>query len=428
MNKKTGHIFIALVVIFFATGSLSSDVSNNQGHIRRLTHSGNNSVHYPCLSNEGQWMLYVLETKNGEKITKSIRIMNVDTGKETELFQDRKWTAPEPYDNISLLVGTKPPVLSGNGRVAVFVLSLDQPENILDHYLAVINTDGTGPKIIPLPIEALRGKDWKALDFLGNEWERISHYAVNADGSRVACVMKGHLGPVRYGIASAIILIDTLSGEQKTILAPDFNGQQWEWTSPPSRPLLGGGWAFGISGSGERILFGAQSSEDKLDYDLYLSDWEGTQVKKITDFHDRWFSLAELSQDGEKVVFFYTGKKKHGIGTYVVNSEGAELEFIKSRLSPKVEFCDLSGNGQFILYKQIYDGFFLDLQTGKGGVLFDQKTQGYVSGLIPMDFPLFPAFWGPRIMDHDGTRILLAGFPEGKQSPEIYLLSFEAKK
>jgi hypothetical protein len=427
MNKKIGHFFIALIVIFFATGSLSSDVLKSQGHIRRLTHSGNNSVHYPCLSDDGQWILYVLEANDGEEITRSINLINAETGKETELFRDRKWTAPEPYDGISLLVGTKPPMLSGNGRVAVVVLSLDQPDNILDHYLAIINTDGTGFKIIPFPIEALRGKDWKSLDFTGNEWERISHYAVDSDGSRVACVMKGHLGPIRYGNACAIILVDTLSGGQKTILAPDFNGKQWEWTAPPYRPLLGGGWAFGISGSGERILFGAQSSEDKLDYDLYLSDWEGTQFKKITDFHDRWFSLAELSQDGKKVVFFYTGKKKQGIGTYVVSSEVSDLEYLESRISPKVELYDLSGSGQYILFKHIYDGVWLDLDAGEEGIAFDQNTQGYVSGLIPMDFPRFPAFWGPRIMSYDGARILLVGIPEGKQSPEIYLLSFEIK-
>jgi Tol biopolymer transport system component len=428
MNKKIGHIFIALIVILFAANSLSSDVLKNQGHIQRLTHSGNNSVHYPCLSDDGQWVLYVLEANSEEEITKSINLINIETGKETELFKDRKWTAPEPYDDISLLVGTKPPILSGNGRVAVFVLSLDQPENILDHYLAIINTDGTGLKVIPFPIEALRGEDWKSLDFKGNEWERISHYAVDSDGSRVICVMKGHLGPIRYGNASAIILVDTISGEQKTILAPDFVGEQWEWTAPPSRPLLGGGWALGISGSGERILFGAQSSEDKLDYDLYLSDWQGTQIKKITDFQDRWFSLAELSQDGKKVVFFYTGKKKQGIGTYVVNSEGTDLEYLESRLFPKVEFYDLSGNGQYILFKHIYDGVWLDLDTGEGGIAFDENTQGYVSGLIPMNFPRFPAFWGPRIMSYDGARILLAGVPEGKQNPEIYLLSFGAKQ
>lgn len=428
MNKKTGHIVIVLAVIFFATGSLTADISDNQGKIRRLTHSGNDSIHFPCLSDDGKWMLYVLETKNGEEITKSVRIMNVDTGEEKELFQDKKWVALEPYADTPLVVGSKPPVLSSNGSVAVFVLSLDRPENILDHYLGVINTDGTGSKIISFPIEALQGKDWKDLDFAGNEWERISHYAVNSDGSRLACVVKGHLGPIRYGNASAIILIDTLSGSQKTILAPDFDGQHWEWPSHPSRPLLGGGWAFGISGSGERILFGAQSSDDTLDYDLYVADWRGDQIKKITEFHDRWFSLAELSQNGKRVVFFYTGKKKQGIGTYVVNSDGTGFEHVKSPLSPKVEFFDLSGNGRYVLHKHIYDGLYVDLETGEGGVAFDRNTQGYVSGLVPMDFPQFPAFWGPRIVDHEGARILLAGIPEGKQSPEIYLLSFESKK
>jgi len=335
-------------------------------------------------------------------------------------------TAPRPYENVSLLVGSKPPVLSGNGRVAVFILSLDQPESILDHYLALINTDGSDFKIISFPIESLQEKNWKALDFKSNEWERISNYAVNSDGSRVACVMKGHLGPIRYGNTSAIIMVDTLSGEQKTILAPRFNGKQWEWTSFPSRPLLGGAWAFGMSSSGDRILFGAQSSEDKLDYDLYLSGWEGTQFKRITDFHDRWFSLAELGQDGKKAVFFYSGKEKKGIGTYAVNSEESEMSYVESHFSPIVEFNDLSGNGQLIVFKRIYDGILLDLNTGKERIAFDENTSGYASGLVPMDFPRFPAFWGSHIMSYDGTKILLSGIPEGKKSPEIYLLSFEA--
>jgi len=427
MNKKIGNISIVLIVIILMTGPLFSDVLKNQGHIKRLTYSGNNSVHYPCLSDDGQWMLYVLENDTGEEVTRSIKLMNIDTGKETELFLDKNMTAPEPYKDRSLLIGTKPPVLSGDGRVAIFVLSLDQPENILDHYLAMINTDGTGIKIFSFPIKALQGKDWKALDFKGNEWERISHYAVSSDGSHVACVMKGHLGPVRYGNASAIIMIDTQSEKKKTIFAPEFNGQQWEWKTKLSRPLLGGGWAFGISGSGDSILFGAQSSDDKLDYDLYISDWEGTLVKKITDFQDRWFSLAELSQDGKKVVVYYTGKKKQGIGTYTVSSEGSEIVYLQSPISPKVEFFDLTGNGKYILYKHIYNGVFLDLETGKGGTAFDKNTPGYVSGLFPMDFPRFPAFWGPRITSHEGTRILLAGIPDGKKSPEFYLLSFETK-
>jgi dipeptidyl aminopeptidase/acylaminoacyl peptidase len=428
MNKKIGNISMALGVIFLVTGTLSSDVLTNQGYIKRLTHSGNNSVQYPWLSDDGQWMLYVQENDTGEEITRSIRLMDVDTGKETELFQDKKIAAPEPYEEVTLLVGTKPPMLSGNGRVAVFVLSLDQPENILDHFLAITNTDGTGFKIISFPIESLQGKDWNSLDFQAKEWERISHYAVNSDGSRVACVMKGHLGPIRYGNASAIILIDTHSGKQKTILAPELNENQWEWTGFPSRPLLGGGWAFSINGSGDKILFGAQSSDDQLDYDIYLSDWEGSQIKKITDFHDRWFSLAELSRDGKKIALFYTGKKKQGIGTYLLRSDASELEYVESRISPRVEFFDLSGNGQYIVYKHIYNGVLLDIETGEEGVAFDKNTQGYVSGLIPMDFPRFPAFWGPHIMSHDGTRILLAGIPEGKKNPELYLLNFETKE
>jgi hypothetical protein len=247
---------------------------------------------------------------------------------------------------------------------------------------------------------------------------------VNWDGSLIVCAVKGYLGPIRYGNASGIILLDSRNDSQDTVLAPLFNGKEWEWTSPPFNPLTGGAWALGISGSGERIIFGAQSSDDANDYDIYLYDRKGKKIERITDFHDRWFSLAELSQDGKKVVFLYTGKKKRGMGTYVMHIEGSELYYLESRVSPRIEFCDLSGNGRFILFKSIYKGFFYDLQTGQQILAFDENTPGYVFGEIPMDFPPNPAFWCPRIVSRNGRRILLVGPPEGKGNVEVYLLKF----
>ncbi|GAH49455.1 unnamed protein product, partial [marine sediment metagenome] len=64
---------------------------------------------------------------------------------------------------------------------------------------------------------------------------------------------------------------------------------------------------------------------------------------------------------------------------------------------------------------------------GKEMIAFDNQTPGYKSGLIPMDFPRLPAFWGPKIMSFKGDRILLIGPPEGKETPEIYLLSLDMK-
>jgi hypothetical protein len=428
MKKKTAFISMASVLICLTVLAFSFAQSQESGQIRRLTHSGNDVVCYPCLSDDGQRMLYVLEKKNGEEITKIIKIMNIESGTETELFRDKQLEAPDPFQDIPLLVGSKPPVLSGNGEVAIFSLSLGQPINILDHYLAVINTDGTDIRIVHFPIAALQGKDMKALDFRSDEWERVTNYALSRDGTRIACAVKGHTGPSRYGNASAVILLDTPRLKQKTILGPEFKEERWEWPSPPLRPLLGGGWAFGMDGAGSKVLFGAQSTDDTTSYDLYVHDWDTNERSKITDFQDRWFSLAEMSQEGDKVVFFYTGKKKQGIGTYVVRTDGSDLKHLKSRIVSSIEFFDLSGNGRYIFYKNIYSGMIFDLETGQEWLAFDESTPGYVHGLVPMDFPRYPSFWAPKFMSQDGERILLFGLPQGKNTPEIYLLNMEIKR
>jgi hypothetical protein len=428
MKKKTAFISMASILLCLTFSALSLAQSQEGSQIKRLTHSGSDLVYYPCLSDDGQRMVYVLEKKNGEEITKIIKIVNIETGVETELFRDKQLQAPDPFQGISLLAGSKPPVLSGNGEVAIFSLTLDQPESILDHYLAIINTDGTDIRILPFPIEALQGKDMKALDFRSDEWERVTNYALSWDGSRIACAVKGHSGPSRYGNASAIIVLDTPRLQQKIILGPDFKEGQWEWSSPPLRPLLGGGWAFGMDRAGRKVLFGAQSAENNTAYDLYVHDWDTNEERKITDFQDRWFSLAEISQEGDKVVFFYTGKKMQGIGTYVVRTDGSGLKHLKSRIVSSIEFSDLSGNGRYILYKNIYTGMVFDLEMGQEWEVFDESTPGYVRGLVPMDFPRYPAFWAPKFMSQDGMKVLLVGPPLGKDTPEIYLLDMETER
>ena len=427
MIKK--YIQIAAIVSFFwiAVSPLNAKDASNPGEIKRLTYSGNNVVHYPCLSDDGRWMLYTIEIKDEEETIKAVRIMNVGDGKERELFRDGVKKAPAPFEDIPLLVGSKPPVLSGNGRVAVFSMSLGAPANILDHYLAVVNADGTNFRIIPFPIKALEGKNLKSLEFTGGDWERLSNYAVSSEGKHIACVLKGHLGPRRYGNPGGIVLLDASTQKQRTILAPNFEENEWKWPSFPCRPLIGGGWAFALSGNGQKIVFGAQSSTDKIDYDLYVVNWVGEEIRKITDFHDRWFSLADISHDGEKIVFFYNGRKKQGIGTYTVNGEGKGLKYIKSRLAPRVELFDMSGDGQYILFKHIYKGMILNLNTGLEMVAFGESTPGYAKGLTPMDFPRIPAFWSPKIISLKGGKTLLVGPPQGKETPEIYMLSIDMK-
>ncbi len=426
MKKTLIPAFFLLTL--FSTMALAANSKDEklQASIRRLTYSGNNVVRYPSLSADGRWMIYIIEIKEEEKTTNAVKMMNVEDGKERELFRDGSLKGLSPFQDVPLIVGSKPPVLSARGEVAVFALSLGGPASILDHYLAVVNTDGSNFWLTSFPIEALKGKDLESFEFKSGDWERISNYALSSDGKRIACVLKGHLGPKRYGNSSAIIFLEPSKKEQRTILAPDFQSK-WVWPSFPCQPLTGGGWAFSMSGNGQIIIFGAQSSSDKNDYDLYLVGWDGAKMKRITEFHDRWFSLADISHDGQKVVFFYSGKTEKEIGTYEVRTDGSKLKYLESRITPQIEFFDMSGNGRYLLYKNIYKGMILDLDRGLERVAFDESTAGYVQGLFPMDFPQFPAFWSPSIISLEGDRILLFGPPAAKEKPEVYLLSLKMK-
>jgi Tol biopolymer transport system component len=267
--------------------------------------------------------------------------------------------------------------------------------------------------------------DLESLEFENGDWERVANYALSADGNRIACLVKGHLGPRRFGSSSGIILLDIPTKKQTTLLAPEFKTDGWTWLSSPHRPSTGGGWAFCLSENGQTVVFGAQSSEDPKNYDLYTADWNSREIKQLTDFRDRWFSLADITQNGQMVLFFYNGAKKQGIGTYRINSDGTGLTYLESQTAPRVEFFDMSGDGRFALFKNIYQGIKLNLQTGEEIVAFSEETEGYVQGITPMDFPHFPSFWRPQIMSVSGERVLLVGPPQGKDSPEIYLLTID---
>ena len=425
--KNTFISLLGIVCLFNLTiYPAEAGTQNVNGVIKRLTYSGNSTVHFPCLSDMGDKVLYILENEKSEGFTKSIQILDTETGETDELFRNGTRSAPPPFSESPLNVGTKPPILSGDGRVAVFSLSIGEPVGITDHYLAVAQTDGTSFKLFPFPIKDLENKDLKSFEFLSADWERLSYYSVNTDGSKIACVVKGHLGPSRYGNPSAIITLDMTTEQKQTFFAPDFVDEQWTWTDFPKRPLTGGGWAFGLSGNGNKIIFGAQSSTDITDYDLYSMDWTGENLLKITDIKDRWFSLAHIDQDGHRIVFYYTGQKKQAIGSYLlqIEKDNIDITFLQTPSgSPYVEFFDMSGNGNIVAFLQGYSGKIFDIQTGAATTAFDENTEGYAGGISPMDFPRFPSFWCPQILSLNGDRVLLVGFPVGRTSPEIYLLS-----
>ena len=79
MNKNTGNISIVLLIILLMTGTVFSEVSNKQGQIKRLTHTGNDRALYPCLSDDGERVLYVLEMDSETGTNKSLKLMNIET-------------------------------------------------------------------------------------------------------------------------------------------------------------------------------------------------------------------------------------------------------------------------------------------------------------------------------------------------------------
>lgn len=423
MIKRFIPISLVFIILCVLHSTSLAAQKNSKGRIRRLTQSGNNVAKYPCLSSDGQKMLYILEIKENGEDAKAVKILSLEDGTEMELFRDGTRPAPSPYKDFVLRVGSKPPLLSGNGKIAVLALTLDGPLELQDHLLAVLPTDGSGFWMTAFPIQNLEGVVLETNEFKEKNWERVANYALNADGNRIACLVKGHLGPRRFGSASGIILLETSTKKQTSLLAPEFHKNGWSWTSFPRRPSTGGGWAFCLSDDGQTLVFGAQTSDDPNDYDLYICEWMSRDFKRLTDFGDRWFSLADITQDGQEVLFFYNGNKKQGIGTYRIKGDGTGLKYLESHTSPRIEFFDMSQDGRFILFKNIYQGKRLNLQTGEEMVAFSEETEGYAHGVLPMDYPNFPSFWRPQIMSASGERVLLAGPPEGKNSPEIYLLT-----
>ena len=396
--------------------------------IKRLTRSGNNGVTYASISADGAYVIYVLEKISGTDFQKTIRLLQIDSGKEVDLFVEGQTAVEKPYGEGPLLVGSKPPLLSADGQKAVFTLSLGAPDNILDHYLAVAGPGKEGIKLYRFLHQGVGEKDMGPLDFKSPAWERFSHYAISHDGNRIACVLKGHLGPRRYGDCSGIVLIDLDTSAQRFLLRPEFKDGSWNWSSFPRNPLLGGGWSFSLSGNGERVVFGAQSSKDDTDFDLYVADWKGTAARKITEFSDRWFSMAELDFKGDRVLFYYNGKKNRGIGTYRVNRDGSGLQYIKSRIVERIELYGVSGDGSFLFHKNVYQGLLMSVESGREYLLFDGQTPEIARGISYLDFPRSPAFWTPQTISLKGKWLLLYGLPEGRQSPEIYLLSVDQLK
>ena len=76
MMRRFIPIIIATVMFFALHTKAMTSEENYKGHIRRLTQSGNNVAMFPCLSSDGQKMLYTLTIKESEEEVKAIKMMD----------------------------------------------------------------------------------------------------------------------------------------------------------------------------------------------------------------------------------------------------------------------------------------------------------------------------------------------------------------
>ena len=426
-------LFTMCIIFFFVEQSLSQEqggiLYRAESKITRLTYSGDHWVGYPCISDDGRTIAFLEEIRDtstiaGEtSVKRIIKTIRTDGTAERIVFADSTHRASDPYEDSYLLVGTKPPLISGDGQKVICALSLSEPADFKDHYVGVVNSDGTGFHTIEFKNEALSSMDWRKNTFQSDTWERVANYAISDDGNEIACVVKGHFGSVAFGNPSGIIVANADGAGLRTLIAPHFGDNHWTWTEYPQKPLTGGGWAFAMSGDGKTLLFGAQSSEKKSDYDLYTMNVDGSVPKRVTHFQDRLFSFADIGEDGRRIAFFYSGKQGDGIGTYVVSSDGTGLRRLTSDIVPRVDYDDGTDDITKVYFKAPGGGVVLDVDQNSETLIFDGSTPGYVRSGVEMDFPSYPSFWAPDFVSRDGRTVVLAGVPVGKDLAELYVLT-----
>ena len=432
---QNSSLFLVLIcfIIFTVKHSPCQESGNTvyraDSEIKRLTYSGEHWVGYPAISDDGKMITFLEEIRDTSTVTgeihtkKIVKAISSDGTDQRILFTDSTVHAPAPHQDSYLFIGTKPPRISGNGQKVIFTISLSAPADRKDHLLAMVNIDGSGFRTIAFKNEALSSVDWKNNKFESDAWERVANYDISDDGNLIACVLKGHFGPVGYGNPSGILVVNSDGSDQRTLLTPHFENDQWAWNEFPRKPLTGGGWAFAMSGDGKRLLFGAQASEETSDYDLYTMDVDGMNPRRITSFRDRLFSFADISDDGNRIVFFYSGKRGDGIGTYVMNSDGTGLRRLTSHIVNRIDYDDTADFGDKVYFKAPSGGVVMEVDQEYETLLFDRSTPGYVRSGVEMDFPSYPSFWAPDFVSRDGHTVLLSGVPKGKDLLEVYVLT-----
>ncbi len=420
---------VAIILFLFGVAPAPAKTPDANFKVSRIINAGlTERVLYPTMDGKGKFLIYYRDRllKAGGSV-RSLFVYDREQKQEKRLFKSGVKAAPAPFKGEKLIISQNPPKISTKGDKVIFPLSLSGANSPTNHYLGLVNLDGSGFIALSLKIEALETIDWKKLGFKGPFWERFSAYDISADGKTIACVVKGDLGPGTYRQPSAIAIINTDTLKVKYFLAPTWQKGEWKYSRLPMKVLTGGGWSFDLDDRGELLLFGGKPTPKKGEYDLYLLDTSNGNVSRLTDFLDRPFARGKLMA-GKKVFFFYGGAKKEGVGTYFINPNKPKSFYFGGKGSRSF-LQGFGAGGENLYYTSGDRGAVYNLKSGLETTIFKRGNLiGINSNIQPCEgwrFPFYPSGFTPTIATAGGSRFLATAICEQGQTPQFFLITLD---
>lgn len=249
---------------------MDSDGSN----IKRLTYTEDVSEEDPAWSPDGNWIAFTSRSIKGGTNTNVDRI-NISSLKIENLTDEGTWGDP--------------PQWSLDGKQIVF---RSLKNNKFELY--IMNSDGTNAKKLAGVKEGDYYPRWspdgKRISFISSRDDKVGIYVMNTDGSNVKKIVDSQFGDYSMQNVSYSSNFSWSPDGKKIVFNSDRNGQ-YSWqifivNSDGSElrqltSLTDGAGSPVWSPDGNWILF--TSVKGFGEYDLYIMDQNGSNIKRLTD-------------------------------------------------------------------------------------------------------------------------------------------------